>query len=285
MRYGLSLPDGGECGDAAFLLELGELAEASGWDGVFLEDYVCYQGDRAAPTCDAWTALAALAARTERVLLGTMVTPLTRRRPWNVARQVAAVDAISEGRTVLGVGLGDTGESVGVDASFTAFGEETDARTRGAMLDEALEIVASFWAGEQFSFSGRHYRVEDVTPLPAPPQQPRPPIWIGGGYPNRRPVDRALRWDGSCLYRAPAEGGEDSSLGPDEIRDLRSRAGDRAWTIAVGGQRRGEDLDAQREEIGAAGDAGADWWVEWVPPGDRETMRAAVERGPLEAAA
>jgi alkanesulfonate monooxygenase SsuD/methylene tetrahydromethanopterin reductase-like flavin-dependent oxidoreductase (luciferase family) len=278
--FGLSLPDGGECGDPTFVVELGRLAEESGWDGVFLEDYVCYQGDRAAPTCDAWTALAALAPLTSRVRLGTMVTPLTRRRPWNVARQVAAVDALSGGRAVLGVGLGDTGESVGVDASFTAFGEELDARSRGSMLDEALEIVAGLWTGEPFSFDGAHYRVDEVTALPVPPQRPGPPIWVGGGYPSRRPVERALRWDGSCLYRR-ADGDEFVRMSPDDVRDLRARAGDRPWTIAVGGSGRGQDAEAEREHIRSVAEAGADWWVEWVPPASRDAMRTAVARGPL----
>src|SRR6266545_4894889 len=102
MQYGLSLPTGGECGDPRFLAELGE--------------------------------------RTARIRLGTEVTPLTRRRPWNVAREAAGIDQLSGGRMILGVGLGDTGEAVGVDASFTRFGEEKDARKRGGMLDEALEI-------------------------------------------------------------------------------------------------------------------------------------------------
>ena len=86
MHYGLGLPTGGECGDPTFLVELAVLAEAAGWDGVFLEDYICFQGDATAPTCDPWVALAGIAVRTERVRLGTMVTPLSRRRPWKVAR-------------------------------------------------------------------------------------------------------------------------------------------------------------------------------------------------------
>ena len=116
----------------------------------------------------------------------------------------------------------------------------------------------------------------EVTFLPRPVQQPRIPIWIGGGYPNRRPTERALRWDGSCLYKA---GG--GHMTPDDVRDLRARAGDRPFTIAVGGRARKDDWDAEREHIRAVAAAGADWWVEWVEPAGRETMRAAAERGPL----
>ena len=172
MEYGLSLPTGGVCGDRRFLVELAERAEAAGWDGIFLEDYVLYQGDPAMPTCATWVALAAMATRTEHVRLGVEVAPLTRRRPWNVAREAAGVDQLSGGRVILGVGLGDLGDSVVVDASFSRFGEERDARVRGEMLDEGLEIVAGLWTGQPLSFRGKHFTVDDVTFLPRPVQEP-----------------------------------------------------------------------------------------------------------------
>ena len=280
MLYGLSLPTGGECGDPRFLLGLAERAEAAGWDGVFLEDYVCYQGDPAAPACNAWVVLAAIAARTARIRLGTAVTPLPRRRPWNVAREAAGIDQLSGGRMILGVGLGDTGESVGADASFLRFGEERDARRRAEMLDEALEIIAGLWAGEPFSFRGRHFDVEEVTFRPRPVQEPRLPIWIGGGYPTPGPTRRAARWDGSCLYRE-THGGPWQNMTPDDVRALRQAAGQRPYTVAVGGSGRADDWEAERAHIRSVADAGADWWIEWVPPGPRRAMVAAVERGPL----
>jgi alkanesulfonate monooxygenase SsuD/methylene tetrahydromethanopterin reductase-like flavin-dependent oxidoreductase (luciferase family) len=276
MNYGLALPTGGECGDPRFLVELAERAEAAGWDGIFPEDYVLYQGDPTMPTSPTWPVLAAIAVRTERLVLGVEVTPLARRRPWNVAREVAAVDQLSEGRAVLGVGLGDVGEFVVADASFTHFGEELDARRRAEQLDEGLEIIAGLWTGKPFSFRGAHYAVDEVTFLPRPVSDPRPPIWIGGGYPHRRPIERALRWDGACLYNA-----QHGPLPPEAIADLRARAGDRPWTIAVGGSGRRDDWDAEREHIAAVRNAGADWWIEWVEPAARDEMRQVVERGPL----
>lgn len=124
MKYALALPTGGECGDPRFLVELAERAEGAGWDGVFLEDYVWYQGDAGIPTCDVFAALTAIAARTSRIRLATCVTPLSRRRPWNVARQAAAIDQLSEGRMILGVGLGDVNDPgfthVGVRCAGTA---------------------------------------------------------------------------------------------------------------------------------------------------------------------
>jgi alkanesulfonate monooxygenase SsuD/methylene tetrahydromethanopterin reductase-like flavin-dependent oxidoreductase (luciferase family) len=283
MRYGLCLPTGGACGDPLFLVQLAERAEAVGWDGVFLEDYVCYQGDPVAPTCNTWVALAAMAVRTRRISLGTEVTPLARRRPWNVAREAAGVDQLSGGRMILGVGIGDTGEAVGVDASLARFGEPADARRRGEQLDEALEIIAGLWSGEPFSFSGKHFTVEEVRFLPRPLQRPRIPIWIGGGFPNPRPTRRAARWDGACMYRE-THGGPWQDMTPQDVRALRAAAGERPYTVALGGDERGDDWDAEREHIRAVGEAGADWWIEWMRPREPATMLERVERGPLRAA-
>jgi len=271
VEYAVALPTGGECGDPAYLLELSELAEESGWDGVFLEDYICYQGDPANPTCDTWTALAAVAVRTTRVRLGVEVVALTRRRPWKVAREAATIDRLAGGRLVLGVGIGDQG-----DPGYSHFGEELDTHVRAEILDEGLAILDGLLRGTPFSFDGKHFRFDEVTFLPPPVQRPRIPIWIGGGYPNPRAIERALRWDGSCLYRRAG-----GPLRGDDVRDLRERAGDRSWTQAVGGWPRREDLQEELDHRREVAAAGADWWVEWIEPADRETMTAAVAGGPL----
>lgn len=273
MRYGLALPTGGECGDPTFVVELAVLAEDTGWDGVFLEDYICFQGDPAAPTCDPWVTLAAIAAKTERVRLGTLVTPISRRRPWKLAREVAGIDQLSGGRMILGVGLGDTGEHVIGDVSFSAFGEVRDPRVRAEMLDEGLEVVAGLLSGGPFSFSGKHYTVDRVVFQPATVQKPRVPIWIGGGYPHPGPTRRALRWDGSCLYHA-----ETHDLKAEDVRQLREGAGSRPYDICVGGRQR---RDGDRDWLAEISTAGATWWTEYVPSQDRPTMRDAVRRGPL----
>jgi alkanesulfonate monooxygenase SsuD/methylene tetrahydromethanopterin reductase-like flavin-dependent oxidoreductase (luciferase family) len=281
LRYALALPDGGECADPNFLVELAVRAEDAGWDGVFLEDYICYQGNGHVPTVDVWTVLGAIAVKTERTILATSVTPLPRRRPWKVAREAAAIDQLSGGRFVLGVGIGDTGESVVGDASLSNFGEVTEARTRAEMLDEGLAIVDGLWRGEPFSFSGKHYQVNDVIFSPRPVQQPRIPIWVGGGYPMRGPTRRALRWDGSMLYKAPQHDTDEAGMTGEDVRTLREMAAGRPFVIAVGGSPRKVDWEAERARIAEVARAGADWWVEWAPPADRATMRAAVNRGPL----
>jgi alkanesulfonate monooxygenase SsuD/methylene tetrahydromethanopterin reductase-like flavin-dependent oxidoreductase (luciferase family) len=281
MKSGLALPTGGPCADPRFLVELGERAEASGWDGLFLEDYVVFQGQPDAPTCDSWTALAAIAQRTTRLILATAVTPLARRRPWVVARQATTVDQLSQGRVVLGAGLGDVGEHVVRDASFTHFGEELGVRGRAGMLDEALTIVAGLWSGEPFSFHGEHFTVEEVTFLPRPVQEPRIPIWIGGGYPNPGPTRRAALWDGSMLYGA-RERGREHDLTPDDVRAIRAAAGDRErYDVMVGGRERGKNWDAERARLRQLADAGTTWSCEYVSAAAADDMRAAVDRGPL----
>jgi alkanesulfonate monooxygenase SsuD/methylene tetrahydromethanopterin reductase-like flavin-dependent oxidoreductase (luciferase family) len=270
VRYGLALPTGGECGDPRFLVELAELAEAVGWEGVFLEDYIGYQG-QVTPTSDVWTALAAIAVRTTDVLLATCVTPLARRRPWRVAHEAVGIDHLSGGRFVLGVGLGDAN-----DPGFGRVGETTAPKRRAALLDEGLEIVAGLWSGEPFAFRGEHFVVEELTLLPRPVQHPRIPIWVGGGYPNSGPTARAARWDGSMMYREKTH-----DLAPVDVRRLRELAGDRPYTVCLGGRERWDDWEAEREWRRGVADAGAAWWAEFFPAADRETLRAKVARGPL----
>lgn len=284
MRYGLALPIMGERCDARSLAELAHVAEESGWDGVFLEDYVVHEDEqgRPDPVYDPWVALAAIAMRTTRLRLGVMVTPLSRRRPWKLARELVTLDHLSNGRMILGVG---TGDPKGKD--FTAFDEVTDARERGVMLDEALEVLVGLWSGKPFSYDGAHYHVRDVTFLPPPVQAPRIPIWVGGGYPKRAPLRRAARWDGACLYRH-SDDWSWHDLTPDEVRAIRAAAETArgpgvAFDIAVGGRHRRPDLDAERALIRSLAEAGATWWTEYVTPsiGGTEAMREHIAGGPM----
>lgn len=283
MQYALGLPNGGAWGDARTLAELARLAEESGWDGVFLEDYIVWQSQPDVPTYDPWIALAAMAMRTERIRLGTHVTALARRRPWKVAREAVTLDHLSNGRIILGVGLGDTGESVGSDISFTHFGEVAEARQRARMLDEALEVISGLWSGEPFSYEGQYYQVKEVTFAPRPVQTPRIPIWVGGGWPLKGPTQRAARWDGSCLYKH-----QEHYLTPDDVCALRAivqqqRGSLAGYEIAVGGSRRRPDWDEERAYIRSLVEAGATWWSEYLPPGvgDLEAVRTCIARGPL----
>jgi alkanesulfonate monooxygenase SsuD/methylene tetrahydromethanopterin reductase-like flavin-dependent oxidoreductase (luciferase family) len=285
VRYCLNLPAAGACGDAASLGELAAVAEASGWDAVLLEDYIVYQNRQDLPTYDPWVSLAAMALRTGRIRIGTELTPLVRRRPWKVARETVTLDHLCGGRLTLAVGLG-----LSTDLSFCQFDELTNNRERATALDEALDVLVGLWSGAPFSYSGRHYRVGEITFLPTPVQQPRIPIWIGGAFPNRGPLRRAARWDGACLYRAAAAGQTDDTgqgLSPDDIRAIRTyidahRPADAGpFDIVAGGQQRPADWYLQRTRIRSAAEAGATWWVEWLPPSDCEAMHTAIAHGPL----
>ena len=238
MRFGISLPP---FTDATTVVEWAQRAERSGWDGVFVWDHVQWDG-KVAPL-DPWVVLGAMAARTERVVLGTLVTPLSRRRPHSIAKQLVTLDHISAGRAVLAVGLGEP-----PDRDFADLGEEADPRVRASMLDESLEVIDALLRGP-VSHHGRHYDVEaDFKPLPV--QRPRPPIWVAGVVPNRRPLARARRWDGVVPIGAAAD------CTPEELSAYLASDGEPrrdGWDVVA---HWGEDVPAQEYA-----DAGATWLV------------------------
>ncbi len=189
MRHAIFVPNFGAFGAARVVGELAAGAEAAGWDGVFVWDHVVRrEGDL--DVVDPWIALAAAACATRRVRLGALVTPLPRRRPWNVAKAVVSLDHLSAGRAVLGVGLGTPR-----GPELPAFGEETDLKRRGDMLDEGLEIVRAAWTGDPVQHDGEHYRVDGVRFLPRPVAG-RIPVWAATESVRGRPVRRAARLDG-----------------------------------------------------------------------------------------
>jgi alkanesulfonate monooxygenase SsuD/methylene tetrahydromethanopterin reductase-like flavin-dependent oxidoreductase (luciferase family) len=285
--HGIEFPPAGECGDPKTLAELARLAEEAGWDGVFLEDYVFYHNDTyhsvpGAPTYDPWICLAAMATRTEHVRLGTAITPLPRRRPWKLAREAISLDHLSGGRLFLGVGSGDVS-----DNGFTHVGEETDPKRRAGLLDEGLEILAGLMGGRPFSYEGEHHTVHEVTFLPEPVRQPRIPIWVGGLWPRKGPLRRAARWDGFIPYKQSGDGRQ-VDLTPEDVYQIRAttereRAGSGPFDLVVGGSERREDWEEERSVISSLAEAGATWWLEWVPAAGFGEMRRAILRGPLRA--
>jgi alkanesulfonate monooxygenase SsuD/methylene tetrahydromethanopterin reductase-like flavin-dependent oxidoreductase (luciferase family) len=219
MQYGLDITPAGPWGTPGQIAELAALAEQVGWDGVFCEDYVSFPSDdEPVDTYDVWITLALVAQATTRVTIGTMVTPLPRRRPWNVASQAMTVDHLSRGRLALGVGIGDLERR-----NFASFGETTEPVQRGAMLDEGLEVIDRLWSGDPVTFHGDHYQLDEATLRPRPVARPRIPIWVGGALTKPRPRRRALRWDGACLYRVPPDRGWED-VTPDDVRRLHADA-------------------------------------------------------------
>jgi alkanesulfonate monooxygenase SsuD/methylene tetrahydromethanopterin reductase-like flavin-dependent oxidoreductase (luciferase family) len=193
VRYAVNLPPFGPFADPAAVLDLATAAEEAGWDGLFPWDHVVRAHEpHRAEVADPWILLAAVAAVTDRIRLGPMVTPLARRRPQKLAREAVTLDHLSRGRLTIGVGLGSNGGK-----ELERFGEETDTKARAAIYDEALGLVQELWSGEEVDHHGPHFTARQVRFLPRPLQQPRIPLWGAAlGRSRGRPVRRAARLDG-----------------------------------------------------------------------------------------
>lgn len=264
MRCGVVLPGG----TAKQQLELAVVAEQAGWDGVFVWE--------AAYGVDAWTLLAAIAARTERIKLGTLLTPLPWRRPWKVASQAATLDQLSGGRAILTVGLG------AVDSALPETGEVTDLRTRAEYLDEGIDLVRALWEGES-SYHGRHYTFDrqraDLVEVSRPVQE-WIPIWVVGVWPRPRSMQRVLRCDGVVVQFAL--GGREP--GPDDVRDLRAWLAERGRDdveVIIDGETSTADPEAAIAKVEPWARAGCAWWLEtrWeMPHHSDERMRQVRER-------
>ncbi len=273
MLTGFVLPGG----SATEQLEQAVLAEQAGWDGIFVWE--------AAYGVDAWALLAAMAARTERIRLGTLLTPLPWRRPWKVASQVATVHQLSGGRAILAVGVG------AVDTGLPDTGEETDLRLRAERLDEGIDLLTTLWDGG-LSYHGRFYDFEvdrdDLTKA-VRPVSGRIPVWVVGVWPRPKSMRRVLRCDGIIPQYDLGRAG-----GPDDVRALR------AWLAEHGAR---AEVDVVAEGVTPAADpaaasahvtpwaqAGCTWWIEnrWeMPAGTTDPMAVVRERlaaGPPAAA-
>jgi alkanesulfonate monooxygenase SsuD/methylene tetrahydromethanopterin reductase-like flavin-dependent oxidoreductase (luciferase family) len=201
MKYGVYISNFALQGNPNKFIELAVAAEDAEWDGFFMWDHNYAGKDEL--IADSWSTLAATAARTDRIRIGTTVTPLPRRRPQMVAREVATLDILSNGRFILGVGLGGSS-----DNDYRKFGENTALKERAEKLDESLAILEGLWSGKPFSFSGKYYTIDEVTFNPRPIQRPRVPIWCAGTWPIKAPFRRAARYDGVF----PLSMSEDMSL-------------------------------------------------------------------------
>ncbi|TDW66041.1 LLM class flavin-dependent oxidoreductase [Kribbella pratensis] len=255
MKFSVTVGAVGDGRDPRGLAELARAVEDSGWDALFLEDYLVYQGDASLPTYDPWICLAAMAVATERIRIGTTVTPLPRRRPWKVAAEAVALDHLSDGRMVLGVGIGDPGDP---------FLEEKSPKVLAEMLDEGLELIDRLWSGEPVSFTGKHYRLEDVQLTARPVQEPRIPVWVGGNMLVPAVRRRILRWGGSCAYKGSTDAPQ--QITPDDVRGLLD---DGAREVKVSGG-----------EPAAFAAAGAAWWGRWIAPMGVEETLAIIRQGP-----
>ena len=249
MRRGLFIAPFDELVDPRLLADLATAAEERGWDGIFLWDHIRYR-EPVNAVADPWVALSAIASATERLRLGPLVTPLSRRRVQKLARETVTLDRLSEGRLVLGVGLGSDR-----NGELEPFGEVVEPRERARLLDEGLDRLNAFWGGE---FE------------PPPVQRPRIPVWVAARWPARRPVRRAARWDGLFPIELPDP--EALAVLGTEVEELR---GDNSGPF---------DLVA---EIGPSEDpdpwaaAGATWVLTAFDRQPRaDAVREAIEAGP-----
>lgn len=255
MKYAVYAPNVGPFGDIRFLSQMAREAEESGWDGFFIWDHMFWTDPVNFPTVDPWVALGAIAAVTNSIKIGTVVTPIPRRHPWKLAREVTSVDHLSNGRVILGVGIGH-------DAfhEYSAFGSFPNKVLRGEMLDEGLEILAGLWSGESFSYEGKHYQVNDAQFLPTPIQK-HIPIWVAGMWPYKRPFRRAARYDGIVPI------GTTAILEPEDMLTIKelvqaNRSTDEPFDIVAGPTQLIGKPDAA-EIAQRYADAGVTWWLEF----------------------
>lgn len=281
MRAGISVPNFSEYSDSRLVAELAHEAEDAGWDGFFLWDHLLFENKWRLPIADPWVALAAMAMRTSHIRLGPMVTPIPRRRPWKLARETVTLDHLSNGRLILGVGLGWPP----VD-DFARFGEESDDKVRAAKLDEGLDILTGLWSGEPFRYQGQHYHIQEETVfLPRPVQSPRIPIWVAGFWPKKAPFRRAARWDGVFPLSLNVEW--DQNIPLEEVQATRAyclsqRATDAPFEIVVAGETPGDDPAKASAIVTPYIEAGMTWWIENVTPqrGPLDAMRQRIRQGP-----
>ena len=290
MRFGITLPNAGLGDDPTVLADLARDAEESGWDGVFVWDAGVPDHDIAqdpadpafAPVIDPWIGLTLIATATERVILGPMIAPLARRRPWKVAQESVTLDHLSHGRFVLPVGLGWT-----PDPWFRCVGEPLDIRARAQRLDEALALIDALWRDDVVSADGAHFHVDALRLRPRPVQQPRIPIWVVGGWRSTRSLARAARWDGVIPQRIKTH----EDLSTDELRDLvkivqELREGDARYDVVIEGLTREDDPDGAAAYTRALAEAGATWYLDGVwmymyeTPGRPDAIRRRIRKGP-----
>ena len=247
MRFGLDLCTLGAFADPRETVRVAREAEAAGWEALLVWDHLAW-ASLGAPSADPWVTLGACAAATSRLILGTAVTPVARRRVQNLAQQIATLSLASGGRVVFGAGLG------GLPAEFTAFGEDADDHVRAARLDDGLARLRRLLGGEPVDGV-------ELAPLPLRPV----PFWIGGR--SARARARASRWDG---WLVDGSDREQNLVSPDLLRE--QLADHRIEEVCFIGY-------AAHADLAAYAGAGVTWWLENLH-GEPENVLQRVRQGP-----
>ncbi|HSV86455.1 MAG TPA: LLM class flavin-dependent oxidoreductase [Levilinea sp.] len=272
LKHGIVLPFGG----ARMVAELARQAEEAGWDGIFRPEPVWH--------IDAWICLTAAAMTTERVRLGTLISALPRMRPWRVAAQTATLDNLSDGRVILGVGVG------WLMYGYQAFPDEvTDTRIRAEMMDEAIDVLDLLYRGRQEKYEGQHFHV-DLTALdeqyypPKPVQQPRIPIWGVGMLSKSKSMQRVLKCDGWIPEKRAAER-QESELTPVDFRQMaayvrENRTLDTPFDLIMQGNTVDHSRQQVLDKVLPFAEAGATWWIEALYGLTEEKVVERLRQGP-----
>jgi alkanesulfonate monooxygenase SsuD/methylene tetrahydromethanopterin reductase-like flavin-dependent oxidoreductase (luciferase family) len=256
VKFGVGVPNVADFADPVLLVDLAGETEAAGWDGFFVWDHLLYRPERPGAV-DAWTVIAAAAALTTQIRVGVLVTAVPRRRPQLLAQQVATIDLLSAGRLVFGVGLGSLPDE------YKRFGENPSMKVRGRRLDESLSVLQAMWSRGSLRHRGEFFTVDDVELLPKPAQEPHPPIWVAGRWPNKAPFRRAARFDGVMpTHSSYAHGSfmtvEELREVVDYVQDHRSR--NDPFDVVMEGE---SSTSAHLEVlVSGYGTAGLTWWIE-----------------------
>jgi F420-dependent oxidoreductase-like protein len=199
MQIGLQIPSftwpGNPAALRTTLSDVARRAEEAGFHSLWVMDHffqIPIVGPAEQEMLEGYSALSYLAAVTERVKLGTLVTGVTYRHPGVLAKTVTTLDVLSGGRAYLGIGAAwFDREHYGLGVPFPPLGE------RFERLEEALRIVLQFWSGEARSFEGRHYRLAETLASPPALAKPHPPILIGG-MGERKTLRLVARYADAC---------------------------------------------------------------------------------------
>ncbi len=272
VKFGFILP----FADAVTVSTLAPDIEAAGWDGVFLGEALWHH--------DAWVSLTAAAMVTQRLRLGTMLTPLPSYNPRKLAAETASLDNLSKGRVILSLGIGATW------MGYQAFPDEaTDRKSRAEMLDEGIEILTGLYQSRQFDFDGKHYHIKltamETRHYPPPCfQKPRLPIWTVGVWKREKSMQRVLRCDGLLPARMNEEG-QFIDLKPQDVREMKAyveanRTLTTPFDIAVEGKTVGMSEQQKADTILPWVEAGATWWIDGPYGVSKEEMIAHLRLGP-----
>jgi hypothetical protein len=278
MKFGFVLPFG-SARDAA---ESAKVAEQAGWDGFFVWEPVW--------GIDAWVSMTAAAMVTSKIMLGTMLSPISRMRPWDLAGKAVTLDHLSNGRVIISVGLG------AIDTGFADFGEVTDRKTRAELVDEGIDILHGLWKGQPFNYNGKHYKIKEnkfIHQPPNPLNNSRVPIWMVGAWGSDKSMRRVLKCDGLLpqKVRPPnSDPNEHAAITPAELHDIIAwvRANRTATTPFdyVIEAPFGVDPVKEAEIMAPWQEAGATWWIDsmWMAENNDEgkrKVRERIELGPV----